>query len=61
MQVKFSQPGTYELEAYYDGPPYWRIRNLVMCITVFLLWKLGRKFALIHSFKWKNIVPFKAT
>lgn len=48
MRIFFPQPGHYVIEAYYDGPPYWWLRNIVIFILLLAQWKLALWLKLVE-------------
>jgi|GEM_PF-3193232 len=51
IQIFFPRPGHYEIEAYYDGPPYWWLRNIVMVIALLAQWKLAVWLGLVKPLR----------
>jgi len=55
IQFPIIQPGNWELEAFYDGPPGWRTHTLIMGIVLFIIVIILKKSFIRETYCIKKI------
>ncbi len=50
LKIRFNETGTFAVEAWYEGPPYWWLRNIViLLLSALLLYALTRRGLLLKK------------